>query len=210
MMTLPTEEFVQQFENELDQFGKKLGAKETLERLEKAGVTRFVLLIYLEMYCRLEIEIRLGRDSKRAAMSVAAFVESKRLLAIRAEKLSQRLSDDADEIERIDSEFDSEFDFAHELLRSADAVAVMRDYISRLKPAAERLRKRWGHSFREEPGEILAFLADHIKSVTREDHFADLALLLQVAYSALGEPRDRSSEDVRKIVARGRKRRKMN
>jgi hypothetical protein len=202
MMTLPTEEFVRRFENELDQFEKKLGTKETLERLEKAGVVRFLLLIYLEMYCRLEIEIRLGGDSKRAAMSVTAFVESKRMLAVRAEKLCQRLSDDAGEIERIDSEFD----IAHELLRSADAVAVMRDYISRLKPAADRLRKRWGHSFREEPGEILAFLADYIKSVTREDSFADLALLLQVAYSALGEPRDRSSEDVRKIVARRKKR----
>jgi hypothetical protein len=216
MRSLPSESFKQEFESHLDEFK----ARDKLNGLENSGCDPFFLLMYLELYCSFDektgdraridpssgIPVQGHGKGRRATTELEKFVKSKRSLAVALENLAKRLAKDADEIERVNSEPEVSRALSRYAMPPVDLADNMREYISRLETASEAIERRWGRAFREDPGTILMFAADHIKTVTGKVQHAALALLVEVAYAARRKDKDCSADDVRKIVNGARKR----
>jgi len=211
--TIPSESFSQKFEAHLDEFK----AREKWNRFQQADKT--FLLMYLEMYCALAVtrpgkqerssfQRRPRKTRRRPTSDPERFVERKRSLAVAAKNLAEQLANDADEIETMSREPEVLQAFSRSTFapRPHDLANDLREYSSVLRRASEGLQGSWSRTYREEPGNILRLLADYIKQQTGEDRYADLALLVRVAYAAIGKHSDCDGELVRKIVKRARER----
>jgi hypothetical protein len=163
--TLPSESFRASF---LSQLGlpRFNDAKKAWERLEKLGCEPLFLLMDLEVYCSHVVGKRNNR--RHCSGYIAEFLEANDSQAADAEKLAQRLTEDADRIERIKRE--PEFLQKLNLYTKGDRPNLpdeMRSYASWLNRVAAEIRDRF--SLRDQPGQSIRWAADYIKSVTGEE-----------------------------------------
>jgi hypothetical protein len=162
--------------------------------------------MFVELYCSLRATFRKDARQTRARTNAAVeFLDQKQKVAKRLENLAKRLLDDANEVDRVNRE--PEFSGQLSLYpHTVDLPEQIRSHALRLQSAAAETANRWGHSFRNEPGQSLRLLTEYLKSTTGSERYDDLALLIQIGYLVLGKEKAVTAEDVSKAVARAKKR----